>query len=177
MGLPENESQELIGELEAFATQDRFGYLHQGEVGDLIFWDNWRTMYTATGHEKKMRAGYIEPRWHRARLQRSAWPDPASIVRVGNREKGRTMTAGELRIEILNPVIRAEVHGVALSIPLNPPPKCASMDRLASLIAEEFHHLWRDRIPERRKRVHRANHHVEVLDLALVVEGDEIDTL
>lgn len=52
-GLPENESQKLIEELKAFATQDRFVYMHHWEVGDLVIWDNWRTMHTATGHKKK----------------------------------------------------------------------------------------------------------------------------
>lgn len=52
-GLPQDESRALIDELSAFATQDRFVYLHQWEVGDLIIWDNWRTMHLATGHKKK----------------------------------------------------------------------------------------------------------------------------
>jgi taurine dioxygenase len=52
-GLPEEESRALIDELIAFATQDRFVYLHRWEVGDLIVWDNWRTMHLATGHKKK----------------------------------------------------------------------------------------------------------------------------
>lgn len=52
-GLSEPESQALIEELVAFATQDRFVYMHRWEVGDLIAWDNWRTMHLATGHKKK----------------------------------------------------------------------------------------------------------------------------
>lgn len=52
-GLSEDESRALVDELVAFATQDRFAYLHKWEVGDLIFWDNWRTMHRATGHKKK----------------------------------------------------------------------------------------------------------------------------
>jgi taurine dioxygenase len=52
-GLAEDESRALIDELIAFATDDRFVYLHQWEEGDLIAWDNWRTMHLATGHKKK----------------------------------------------------------------------------------------------------------------------------
>lgn len=52
-GLSEEESRTLIDELIAFATDDRFVYLHRWEDGDLIAWDNWRTMHLATGHKKK----------------------------------------------------------------------------------------------------------------------------
>ena len=52
-GLPDEESRALLDELIAFATQERFVYLHRWDVGDLIVWDNWRTMHLATGHRKK----------------------------------------------------------------------------------------------------------------------------
>jgi taurine dioxygenase len=52
-GLPENESRALLDELIAFATQDRFVYLHRWDVGDLIIWDNSRTMHLATGHKRR----------------------------------------------------------------------------------------------------------------------------
>ncbi len=52
-GLAEAESRALIDELVAFATDDRFVYLHQWDEGDLIVWDNWRTMHLATGHKRK----------------------------------------------------------------------------------------------------------------------------
>ena len=52
-GLPDAEGRALLDELIAFATQDRFVYQHHWEVGDLVVWDNWRTMHRATGHRKK----------------------------------------------------------------------------------------------------------------------------
>lgn len=52
-GLSEAESAVLLEELRAFATQDRFAYFHPWRPGDLVIWDNWRTMHTATGHKKK----------------------------------------------------------------------------------------------------------------------------
>lgn len=52
-GLPEDESRALLDELIAFATRQEFVYLHDWEAGDLIVWDNARTMHRATGHKKK----------------------------------------------------------------------------------------------------------------------------
>ena len=53
VGMPEAEGNALLDELRAFATQERFTYFHDWEVGDLVIWDNWRTMHIATGHKKK----------------------------------------------------------------------------------------------------------------------------
>ncbi len=52
-GLPARESDALVADLEDFALQDRFVYLHEWQVGDLVFWDNWRTMHRAIGHKRK----------------------------------------------------------------------------------------------------------------------------
>lgn len=52
-GLGEEEGAALLDELRRFATQDRFVYLHRWRVGDLVVWDNWRTMHLAAGHKKK----------------------------------------------------------------------------------------------------------------------------
>lgn len=52
-GMSEDESRALLDELIAFATADRFVYLHRWQVGDLVIWDNWRTMHRATGHKKR----------------------------------------------------------------------------------------------------------------------------
>jgi taurine dioxygenase len=55
VGLSPEESQALLEELTAFATQPRFTYFHSWQAGDLIAWDNWRTMHVATGHERRFR--------------------------------------------------------------------------------------------------------------------------
>jgi taurine dioxygenase len=55
VGLPEDESAALLRELRDFATQPRFRYLHEWQVGDLVVWDNWRTMHVATGHKRRHR--------------------------------------------------------------------------------------------------------------------------
>lgn len=47
------ESRALIRALITCAIDDRFVYLHPWEEGELIAWDNWRTMHLATGHRKK----------------------------------------------------------------------------------------------------------------------------
>lgn len=52
-GLPTRESDSLVEDLKGFALQDRFVYLHEWQVGDLVFWDNWRTMHRAIGHKRK----------------------------------------------------------------------------------------------------------------------------
>lgn len=38
----------MYDELLPFATQDRFVYCHQWEEGDLVLWDNLRTIHAAT---------------------------------------------------------------------------------------------------------------------------------
>lgn len=52
-GMKASESEALLDELKAFATQEHFAYYHHWAVGDLVIWDDWRTMYAATGHKKK----------------------------------------------------------------------------------------------------------------------------
>lgn len=44
-GLSEEDSLDLMAELRAFATQDRFVYRHDWRVGDLVMWDNAATMH------------------------------------------------------------------------------------------------------------------------------------
>ncbi len=53
VGLPARESDALLRELLDFATQTRFSYFHSWRLGDLIVWDNWRTMHIATGHKRR----------------------------------------------------------------------------------------------------------------------------
>jgi taurine dioxygenase len=52
-GLPSEESTGLLEDLRSFAKQDCFAYFHAWRPGDLVIWDNWRTMHVATGHKKR----------------------------------------------------------------------------------------------------------------------------
>jgi taurine dioxygenase len=49
MGL--EDSQALLAQLNAFATEDRFVYRHRWRVGDLLVWDNRATMHKATPYD------------------------------------------------------------------------------------------------------------------------------
>jgi taurine dioxygenase len=55
VGWSRADSDELLQHLGEFATSGRFTYFHKWEAGDLVIWDNWRTMHTATGHKKRYR--------------------------------------------------------------------------------------------------------------------------
>lgn len=46
-GLPESESEALIGELTALATRRENVYRHEWQVGDLLMWDNCGVMHRA----------------------------------------------------------------------------------------------------------------------------------
>ncbi|MEJ0027099.1 MAG: TauD/TfdA family dioxygenase [Rhizomicrobium sp.] len=48
VGWPDDEALALIDELYAFATQDRFIYVHKWRQGDLVIWDNRCTLHRAT---------------------------------------------------------------------------------------------------------------------------------
>ncbi len=49
VGLPDDESDELLGALYEHSTQPRFVYRHRWRPGDLVFWDNRSVMHLATG--------------------------------------------------------------------------------------------------------------------------------
>jgi taurine dioxygenase len=53
VGWSDDDGRALLDELAEFATQDRFTYFHRWTPGDLVAWDNWRTMHIATGHPKR----------------------------------------------------------------------------------------------------------------------------
>lgn len=53
VGMAEEESRALLDELIAHATSSRFAYVHSWRLGDMIIWDNWRTLHMATGHKAK----------------------------------------------------------------------------------------------------------------------------
>jgi alpha-ketoglutarate-dependent 2,4-dichlorophenoxyacetate dioxygenase len=67
IGLPKDESDALIDELIAFATQRQFVYVHKWRVGDLLVWDNRCTMHRATpfndvGYPRDMRRTTVRDR-------------------------------------------------------------------------------------------------------------------
>jgi taurine dioxygenase len=51
--LPDEEASRLYDELVDFATQEEFAYIHDWQPGDMIIWDNWRTMHKAFGCKRK----------------------------------------------------------------------------------------------------------------------------
>ena len=60
IGWPADEGRALLDELLAFATQERFVYVHKWRVGDLVIWDNRCTLHRATpfpsnDHRREMR--------------------------------------------------------------------------------------------------------------------------
>jgi alpha-ketoglutarate-dependent 2,4-dichlorophenoxyacetate dioxygenase len=65
-GLPDAETEALVAELIAHATQRQFVYTHRWRVGDLVMWDNRCTMHRGTDYE--------DTRWPRD-LQRATTSD------------------------------------------------------------------------------------------------------
>ena len=53
LGLPPEEGAELLQYLIDFATRDELAYRHHWEPGDMVIWDNWRTMHRTYGHKKR----------------------------------------------------------------------------------------------------------------------------
>jgi len=49
LGLPEEESAELLALLFAHSTEERFQYRHRWQPHDMVFWDNRQTLHLATG--------------------------------------------------------------------------------------------------------------------------------
>lgn len=45
VGMPEDESRELLCRLMAWSTRPEYVYTHEWEMGDLVFWDNTGTMH------------------------------------------------------------------------------------------------------------------------------------
>jgi taurine dioxygenase len=48
IGVPNPEGLQMIDELVAFATEDRFVYRHKWQAGDVLVWDNRCTLHTGT---------------------------------------------------------------------------------------------------------------------------------
>jgi alpha-ketoglutarate-dependent 2,4-dichlorophenoxyacetate dioxygenase len=80
LGMDEAESQALIDELIAFATQPRFIYAHKWRRGDILIWDNRCTLHRGTEydyrhHKRDMRRATI----NEAGEDRSAIPEGLSL--------------------------------------------------------------------------------------------------
>ena len=52
-GLPKDEAAELLASLIAMVTDEGRAYRHHWEAGDVLVWDNWRTVHRAYGHPQK----------------------------------------------------------------------------------------------------------------------------
>ena len=66
-GMEREAAWELIEELAAHATQDRFTYYHSWRIGDLLIWDERATMHRG--------AGDYHPEEHRVMLRTIVYPD------------------------------------------------------------------------------------------------------
>jgi taurine dioxygenase len=68
----EDESAELLGNLLVHTTSETYTYSHHWRVGDILIWDNWRTMHMATGYKAKyvrtMHRTTIAGDWEMGRL-------------------------------------------------------------------------------------------------------------
>ncbi len=53
LGVTSEESADLLATLTNHAVQDRFSYIHKWRMGDLVAWDNWRTMHRVFDHKRK----------------------------------------------------------------------------------------------------------------------------
>ncbi len=54
-GLEAAESEQLLGLLNRHLIQDRFMYVHRWQPGDLVLFNNMRTLHRALGHERRFR--------------------------------------------------------------------------------------------------------------------------
>ena len=52
-GLPEDEARALLTYLQEFSCREEHAYIHKWEPGDVVLWDNWRTLHSALGHLKR----------------------------------------------------------------------------------------------------------------------------
>lgn len=69
VGIPDEEGATLLSELQDFATQRQFTYVHDWKPGDVVIWNNWRTMHCAFGCKGKY--GRV---MHRTTIEGSALP-------------------------------------------------------------------------------------------------------
>ena len=49
VGMDRSEGDAILEELVDHATAEQFSLVHDWEVGDMVLWDNWRTLHRALG--------------------------------------------------------------------------------------------------------------------------------
>src|SRR5690606_21030404 len=88
VGMDPAESQALIEELIAFATQPQFVYAHRWREGDILIWENRCTLHRGTAYDyrrykRDMRRATI----NEAGEDRSAIPEGLSLTMLGEAAK------------------------------------------------------------------------------------------
>ncbi|MEA1672110.1 TauD/TfdA family dioxygenase [Nitrospirillum sp. BR 11163] len=63
VGMPNPQGLELLDELVAFVTQDRFVHAHKWQVGDILIWDNRCTLHTGTLYDDKKYTRLMHRMW------------------------------------------------------------------------------------------------------------------
>ncbi|MDG3439689.1 TauD/TfdA dioxygenase family protein [Nitrospirillum amazonense] len=63
VGVPNPQGLELLDELVAFVTQDRFVHAHKWQVGDILIWDNRCTLHTGTLYDDKKYTRLMHRMW------------------------------------------------------------------------------------------------------------------
>lgn len=63
VGMDNPEGQELLKELVAYVTQDKFVYSHKWQQGDLVVWDNNCTLHRGTPFDKEKHIRHIHRTW------------------------------------------------------------------------------------------------------------------
>jgi taurine dioxygenase len=65
VGMPNPQGLDLLEELVAFATQERFVYRHKWHVGDVLIWDNRCTLHTGTPFDLSKYRRHVHRTWVR----------------------------------------------------------------------------------------------------------------
>ncbi len=63
VGMPNPQGQELLKELVAYATEERFIYRHKWQVGDILVWDNNCTLHKGTPFDKTKHVRHVHRTW------------------------------------------------------------------------------------------------------------------
>jgi taurine dioxygenase len=63
VGMPNPQGLELIEELVAFATQEKYVYRHKWRIGDVLVWDNRCTLHTGTDFERNKYTRHVHRTW------------------------------------------------------------------------------------------------------------------
>lgn len=72
VGMAKETGLDLLRELVAFVTQDRFVYRHKWRVGDVVVWDNNCTLHRGTPFDKQKYIRYVRRTWVQSPLSHYA---------------------------------------------------------------------------------------------------------